>query len=311
MNKTDTEEPTISVIIPTYNRKKLLIRAIQSVIDQTVSPEELIIVDDKSEFDVEKYLDKKINCSFKLKIIINPSNFGGAKSRNIGVKNASGKYVAFLDSDDYWHEKKIELIKKKLKIKDIDLIYSDQWIVKENGKLKESNKVLIDNNLWENLLNGWTAPNTSTLVFARDKLLEIGGFNSNLKSCQDHDLWMKVAQNNLDLEFIEKRLSYFTRDADNRISFNIEKRISGAISFLENWRKEIIETRNKKFYKKFKNKYIFKVLFPIFIKQIKNFNLFKAIKLYLKYFKFDLFFYKQMLKNFFDLDFDFFKDRLY
>ena len=113
-----------TVIIPTYNRATLVKEAIQSVLDQTFDNFELIIVDDHSTDNtkdvVQSYSDKRI-C-----YVLNDHIKGAAGARNAGLSRSGGKWVAFLDSDDVWLPKKLELVYEKIKEVDTDvgLIYT-------------------------------------------------------------------------------------------------------------------------------------------------------------------------------------------
>lgn len=103
----DVKTPTVSVIIPTYNRSGFIARAIKSVLDQTYQDFEIIIVDDCSTDNTEEVLN-----SFKdhrIRYIKLKANGGAQAARNVGIKSASGKYVTFLDSDDAWMPEKLYL----------------------------------------------------------------------------------------------------------------------------------------------------------------------------------------------------------
>ena len=102
----NNKEPLVSVIMPVYNSCDYLQKSISSVLMQTYKNLELIIIDDCST-DNSMDLINNINDK-RIKIIKNKSNMGAAFSRNIGIENAKGKYIAFLDSDDYWNLTKIE-----------------------------------------------------------------------------------------------------------------------------------------------------------------------------------------------------------
>ena len=95
------EKPLVSVIMPVYNGEKYIGKAIESVLAQNV-PTELLVIDDcstdKTELTVMKYMD-----SGNIRYIRNKENMGAARSRNRGVKASKGKYIAFLDADDWKH----------------------------------------------------------------------------------------------------------------------------------------------------------------------------------------------------------------
>jgi glycosyltransferase involved in cell wall biosynthesis len=102
---TQPDKPTVSVVIPTFNRTTLLLEAVQSVLNQTLPPLEVIVVDDGSEQDVARFLREKI--SDDRVRCIRQENAGPARARNRGMTEAKGDYVAFLDSDDLWLPEKL------------------------------------------------------------------------------------------------------------------------------------------------------------------------------------------------------------
>jgi glycosyltransferase involved in cell wall biosynthesis len=103
---TGNEGKLISVIIPTYNRSDLIFRAISSVIAQSYSNVEIIVVDDASQEDIAGVIEGINDC--RLKYIRHPHNLGGSESRNTGIKSAVGEFIAFLDSDDVWLPHKLQ-----------------------------------------------------------------------------------------------------------------------------------------------------------------------------------------------------------
>ena len=127
----------ISVVIPNYNRDKDLLRAINSVFSQTYKNIEIIVVDDDSKIDIKEYIYQNVSKENKnfIKIIKNPMNLGAAASRNKGVTEAQGKYVAFIDSDDYWESTKLEKqIDKFKENQELDLVYCDQYLIIDRVK---------------------------------------------------------------------------------------------------------------------------------------------------------------------------------
>lgn len=114
-------KPVFSVIIPTYNREKLIGRAIDSVLNQTFKDFELIIVDDGSTDNtkeiIERYTDQRIRYIYK-------ENGGQNSALNKGIEFAKGKYVAFLDSDDEWLDEKLRKVYIKYHTDtNIDIVY--------------------------------------------------------------------------------------------------------------------------------------------------------------------------------------------
>ena len=177
-------DPKVSVIIPTYNRAQSLSRSIQSVLGQTYKNFELIIVDDGSEDNIEEVI-RGFNDS-RIKYFRHDVNLGGSAARNTGIKNSTGEYVAFLDSDDEWLEKKLELQVRAMESRPSDdwggaycsYIYTDR----KNGLVKAEKY----GNLKKAVLNqevGLCAG--STLLISKSVIDNIGLFDENFKRHQD------------------------------------------------------------------------------------------------------------------------------
>lgn len=288
---------SISVIIPNYNRKSLLIKSIKSVLVQTYLPKEILIVDDFSNYDVKEFIKKNFASEFEnkfIRVLVNDKNCGGAISRNIGIKKSNYKFLAFLDSDDYWTKTKLEKqIKKFIHNKELDLVYCDQFLIRK-GKTLKSGKRLIKFNILDNLINFWTAPNPSTLMFKKESLVNLGGFDAEVgRSCSDHYLWFKMALNNCKIDFVNEPLSYFVLDSSDRTSYNLKNRLNSAKILINKIRKHI----PKKKHYRFKKNYIFKIVFPVFFKAIKEKKYLYGLKIFMKHLVLNNFFYKKILEK--------------
>lgn len=235
----------------------------ESVLDQTCPVDNIVVVDDASNFAVDAFLD----CHFddrRLGVERFETNQGAAAARNAGAERVDCQYVAFLDSDDYWHKEKID--RQMAVVKDtpsVDVGYCDQFVVNVDGDVRSSEKALPERDLWGHLINGWTAPNTSTLLVDRAWFLDLGGFDASLPSCQDHDLWMRIAKSSATVRALAEPLSYFTRDAGNRISADHKDRIEGVDRFLEKWQGPITESTGERRYERFKRDYYAKAALPL------------------------------------------------
>ena len=98
----------ISVIIPYFKKKKFIDYSIKSVLNQTYSNYEIILIyDDKDQSDLE-FLKNNYDSEKKIRFLVNRENLGAGLSRNRGIENANGKYICFIDSDDIWEKKKLE-----------------------------------------------------------------------------------------------------------------------------------------------------------------------------------------------------------
>lgn len=287
-------EHKISVVIPTFNRKDALVRAIDSALVQSLPPWEIIVVDDHSDFSTEAFLGSYFGDS--ISVVTNSVNLGGAESRNIGVQCARGDYIAFLDSDDYWDPRKLELQMAVFKTHpDAEVIYCDMWVVEREKNPRRSGKELFDKNLWDRLIDGWTAPNTSTLLFRKAAFYKLGGFDALLTSCQDHDLWMRIARSKVVVAFSPEPLSYLTVGTANRVTYDCSLRFLGMQRFLAKWEEELVNSRGKQHAKWFKKNYELKVAYPVFTKLARNGRVGKTITVYLQYLALNPSFYKHLI----------------
>ena len=118
----------VSIIMPSYNTAQYISKAIKSVINQTYTEWELIIVDDCSTDNTYEILDKEYLENSKIRFFKNPKNYGAAVSRNKALKEARGRWIAFLDSDDLWLPQKLE---KQIRfMTKMDTIFRIQIIMK-------------------------------------------------------------------------------------------------------------------------------------------------------------------------------------
>jgi glycosyltransferase involved in cell wall biosynthesis len=177
----------ISVIIPTYNRAYSLERAIKSVLTQSFPYYELIVVDDGSTDDTANLLEKYPQIK-----VISQANQGVSVARNNAVKQAQGKYLAFLDSDDEWLEHKLEKQYEFLQKNDYVCVHSDEiWV--RNGvrvnPMKKHQKGGGDQ-FKDSLSLCVISP--STIMLQKDVFNQLGGFREDYPVCEDYDLWLKL-----------------------------------------------------------------------------------------------------------------------
>jgi len=179
----------ISVVIPTYNRYKFLKRAVQSVLAQTYSPKEIIVIDDGST-DTTLQIQK----DFPTLKYIYQANKGVSSARNLGITNAKHEWIAFLDSDDAWHKDKL---KKQVNFHnqnpDILMSYSDEEWIRDGAVVKIPKKFqkIGKDAFLENISYCNIAP--SSVLLHKNLFERYGLFDENLEVCEDYDLWLRIA----------------------------------------------------------------------------------------------------------------------
>lgn len=192
---TDNKPPCdelVSVVIPTYKRSSTLDRAIASVVKQSYSNIEIIVVDDNAEFPEYRSKTREIVSSYQNIVLVeNERNLGGGLSRNAGIEVARGKYIAFLDDDDEYLPRKIEEQYNYYLERNngnVAMVYCYAQMINVDGSSEVLEKDLEGNLLVENVENCIAA--TSWWFCPKDKLLSVGGFE-DISSRQDASLLMK------------------------------------------------------------------------------------------------------------------------
>lgn len=201
----------VSVIIPVYNSSKHIRECLDSVIKQTYKNLEIILVDDKSSDNsieiIKSYNDKRI------KLIESKENLGAAESRNKGVKEATGNYICFIDSDDFWKLNKIE--KQVRFIKNKEFIYAGYSYYKKGRTHNVKVPKQIDYK--ESLKN--TTIFTSTVMFNMEKLNKEDILMPNIRRGQDQATWWKVLKKGIVAYGINEVLAFY-RVGEKSLSSN-------------------------------------------------------------------------------------------
>ena len=126
--------PLVSVIMPAYNAAPFIEEAITSVLRQTVTDWELLVIDDQSGDNTREIIEKFTERDSRIRMILNDRNMGVAKTRNRGLDLVRGKYVALLDSDDYWHPTMLEAMIARAEESSADLVYCSYELVDEQNQ---------------------------------------------------------------------------------------------------------------------------------------------------------------------------------
>jgi len=224
--------PKVSVILTTRNRATLLRRAVKSVLGQTYVDFELLIVDDASTDStadaVEAFKDERI------RYIRRTVAGGGSAARNTGIEAAAGEYIAFLDDDDEWFpgklEKQVSVMEKAPE--DVGLVYTGVEI-DGKGWNRGIERVMpvFKGDLRERLLRGSTIGSVSKVLARKECFFRAGMFDENLKSCQDWDMWLRIADF-YRFDFVPEILARIHLHGE-QISSNLGSMIPGRIMMVE------------------------------------------------------------------------------
>lgn len=185
--------PTVSVVIPTYNRAHVLGRAIESVLSQDYEDFEALVVDDASSDNTSEMVAQFEDP--RLKYLRHETNRGASAARNTGIEASRGRFVAFLDSDDEW-------LPENLRRRVICLEDSGAGAVfcgffshdDESGLLRQGRDELRSGNVYQAMLAGWCPHGASLFMVRREHILAAGMFDPELWAFEDYDLWLRLAR---------------------------------------------------------------------------------------------------------------------
>jgi len=214
----------VSVIIPYFKKKKFIVKAINSVLNQTYINHEIIIIyDDEDKSDL-KYLKKKFAKYKTIKFVINQINLGAGYSRNNGIKHAKGKYISFLDSDDYWKKNKLDSQVKFMKKNNFSISHTSYNLVDFNNKLigfRRAKTFVSFKDILKNCEIG-----LSTVILEKKIFKKKIKFPS-LKTKEDFVLWLLILKKKIPIGGLDKRLSVWKKTKNSLSSYIFQKLIDG------------------------------------------------------------------------------------
>lgn len=226
-------QPYFSIIIPTFNSYEKLLRAIESIKSQAFTDFEVIIVDDGStdgtQVKIQDSIHEKIHYFYK-------ENGGPASARNLGIKEASGEYICFLDADDEFMPEKLLEYYTASQNGEV-FLFSDAEYFNEKTKsstLFSSKEQMRYGNCFKSLMeNNFIVAST---VCVKKSILELTShFNEALKIkfVEDYDLWLKIAQK-YPLTYVEKSLTkYYIHESNS--SSNVQRTYTSLIVIYSKW----------------------------------------------------------------------------
>jgi teichuronic acid biosynthesis glycosyltransferase TuaG len=209
----------ISVVIPCFNRAHIIGKCLDSVLNQIFKDFELIVVDNGSTDDTNLIVQSYIDNDKRVQYIWQENTGSPAGSRNTGIRASKGEWIAFLDSDDLWHENKLKVVSKEIGRSCEETIAISHW---ENHYIdKKFHKVLKHGcykpkNIYKKLLFNGNCYSTSAMTVRKSALFKVGLFDDckEFFAVEDYDLWLKLAKIG-EITNINQSLGEFHVNTDN------------------------------------------------------------------------------------------------
>jgi len=198
--------PRVSVIIPAFNASRFISQAIESVLNQAFTDQELIVVDDGSTDDTASLVMKY---GGKLRYIYQ-KNQGLSSARNAGIVKAEGEYIGFLDADDYWDREKLRHQVALLDSSpDIGVVYTALKVVDKDSREIEERGCLVRGRIFSSLLTeNCVVGSCSSALIRRECFEKAGTFDEMFSASEDWDLWLRIAPYYL-FDFVDLPLTFY------------------------------------------------------------------------------------------------------
>ena len=209
----------VSIIIPYYKKKFFLNKTINSILKQTFKNFEVIIIYDNQDKQELSFVKKISNKDKRIKLIINKRNLGAGISRNIGIKNSSGKYISFLDADDIWKKNKLKKQIEFMEKNNYTITHTTYQILQEQ-KIVSLRIARTFSSLSE-LIHSCDI-GLSTVVVKRDIFKKDIKF-PNLKTKEDFVLWLKILKKGYVIYPLKKNLVTWVKTKNSLSSSLIQK----------------------------------------------------------------------------------------
>ena len=200
--------PYVSIIIPYYKKKKFIKNSIKSVLNQTFKNFEIIIIYDDNEKKDLSFIKQITKSDNRIKLIVNNKNIGAGLSRNKGIHKSLGKYISFIDADDFWKKNKLHEQIFFMEKNNYFVSHTSYDIMNQNKKkIGHRNAKTFEN--FEQLLFSCDI-GLSTVVF-RKEILKKGLKFPNLKTKEDFVLWLNILKKGYKIYSYKKSLVYWTK----------------------------------------------------------------------------------------------------
>lgn len=236
----------VSVVITTYKRElDILCQAIESVIGQTYHNIEVIVIDDNGVGSLYQEQNEQKLKQYGEKILYKPNvkNSGVQFSRNRGILESCGEFIAFLDDDDIWAPHKIEEQLKPFEDSDVGLVYCDGYRFNDDNpesrtQFYQDYTITGENITFDMMIDRDYVGSTSHPLIRKECLAKVGIFDTKMPARQDYEMWLRIAKGGYKVIGINQQLFYYRCHQGERISTNSQKCYDSYSILLKMYRNE-------------------------------------------------------------------------
>jgi len=231
------KQPLVSIVIPTHNRPELVRKAIESVLGQTFRDFEIIIIDDGQEKRAKEAV--LMFADDRIRYVAHDKERGCSGAKNTGIREAKGKYVAFLDDDDTWSDNKLSLQIEALKDVPADVAYSFTAVTDVFDD-RETERTVPDGigNYYEYALRVFNGMLSSALIIRRDVFDDIGLLSEEFPSHTDIDLMLRVSRKYRGVGVNKSLVRRIVLSGHEQMGSSWKRRIAGREMLLEKYKDE-------------------------------------------------------------------------
>ncbi|QNG60201.1 glycosyltransferase family 2 protein [Bacillus sp. PAMC26568] len=234
----------VSIIVPIYNKEKYISKTISSVLNQTYNNFELLLINDGSTDKSEDIILKFVKEDSRIKYI-KQENQGVSAARNKGIDAAKGDYISFLDADDLYHKRFVELMLREIENKNV--CYCGSYVIKNNRVKKVKNNFITGNILRDYLL-GRCNPNMNSWMINKRFLKKNNiRFIEDQKWGEDMSFFSKLTFHDHQVTCVNEYLTYYHLDVDGSLSENNIEKVFEEIEWLTEIKSYVIKNSFNKY----------------------------------------------------------------
>ena len=231
--KNQINKDLISIIIPYYKKREYISETINSVLNQSYRKFEILIIYDDDNLSDLNYLEKLFQSEEKIRIIKNSQTIGAGLSRNKGIQNSKGEYIAFIDADDIWKKYKLENQINFMKKKKIKISHTTYEIIDKNDRVL-GERVSRNFEKVDDLIKSCDI-GLSTVILKKEIINDETKF-PKLKTKEDFVLWLKILQRNISINSLNENLTSW-RKLENSLSSSITQKLKDAFKVYNHYMK--------------------------------------------------------------------------